>query len=90
MCALGEGRYIRSVVQSDGVAAILDASQRFGEIQFRDRLILLMFDPKTSEAVRVLGFNVPTNGFTNVTGFRAWLGDKTESFEDKIKVYQKR
>lgn len=89
-CAIGEGRHIRPVVQSDGVASILDASQRFGEVQFRDRLVRLMFDPKTSEAVRGLGLSAPTNGFTDSTEFRSWLGRETEFFEDMVTMYQKR
>jgi hypothetical protein len=52
-CAIGEGRHIRPVVQSDAVAAIIAASQRFGETQFRDRLLRALFDPKTSEGFAI-------------------------------------
>jgi hypothetical protein len=89
-CAIGQGRHIRPVVQSDSVASILAASQRFGEVQFRDRLVVLMFDPKTSEAVRGLGFSAPTNGFTDASEFRKWLGDETEYFDQMVTMYQKR
>lgn len=89
-CAIGEGRYIRPVVQSDGVASVLAASQRFGEVQFRDRLVRLMFDSKTSEMVRVLGRSAPTNGFSDASEFRIWLGRETEYFEERVKMYQER
>lgn len=89
-CAIGEGRHIRPVVQSDGVASILDASERFGEVQFRERLVRLMFDPKTSEVVRGLGFSAPTNGFTDAAEFRSWLGRNRDFFEDMVQMYQKR
>ena len=89
-CALGQGRHIRPVVQSEGVAFILDASKRFGEVQFHARLVRLMFDPKTSNAVHGLGLNTPTNGFSDATEFRSWLGREAEFFEDMVTTYQKR
>jgi hypothetical protein len=89
-CALGEGRYIRPALESEGVASILYASQRFGEIKFRDRLVRLMFDPKTSQAVRDLGFSAPTNRFIDATEFRAWLDRETEFFDEMIAMYQER
>jgi len=42
-CAIGAGRHIRPAVESDGVAAVIAASQRFGELQFRDRLLRALF-----------------------------------------------
>jgi hypothetical protein len=89
-CAIGEGGHVRPVVESDGVAAIISASQRFGELQFRDRLLHALFDPKTSEAVRGLGMSAPTNGFSDATMFRAWLTQETESFDEMVAMYQKR
>jgi len=89
-CAIGEGRHIRPVVQSDGVASVLAAGQRFGEVQFRDRLVRLMFDSKTSEAVRGLGLCAPTNGFTDATEFHTWLSRETEFFDEMVTMYQKR
>jgi hypothetical protein len=89
-CAIGEGRHITPVVQSDGVAAVIAASHRFGETQFRDRLLRALFDPKTSEAVRGLGMSVPTNGFPDASAFHAWLSQETESFDEMVAMYQKR
>ena len=89
-CAIGQGRYILPVVQSDGVASVLAAGQRFGDLQFRVRLVRLMFDPKTSEAVRGLGLSAPKNGFTDASEFRAWLGPETKLFEEMVTMYQKR
>ena len=80
-CALGEGRHIRPAVQSEGVASILATSRRFGEVQFRDRLVKLMFKPKTAEAVRFLGIDVPSVGFTDASEFHKFLDDKMEYFD---------
>lgn len=87
-CAIGEGRHIRPAVQSDGVAAVIAASQRFGELQFRDRVLRALFDPKTAEAV--CGLCTPTNGFVDASAFRLWLSRETESFDDMVAMYQKR
>jgi hypothetical protein len=89
-CALGEGRHIRPVVESEGVATVIAASQKFSELQFRDRLLHAMFDPKTSEAVRRLGMNAPTNGFSDASVFRLWMTQETESFEETVAMHQKR
>jgi hypothetical protein len=89
-CAIGEGRHIRPVVESDGVAAVIAASQRFGDLQFRDRVLHALFDPKTAEAVRILGANAPTNGFPDVSVFRAWLAQETEFFDEMVATSQKR
>jgi len=89
-CAIGEGRHIRPVVQLDGVAVVISASQKFGELQFRDRLLHALYDPKTSEAVRGLGMNAPTNGFADGSFFRAWMTHESESFDENIAMYQKR
>lgn len=90
ICAIGEGRHIIPVVESSGVAAILAAGQRFGEVQFRDRLVRFIFDSKTSEAVRVLGLSAPTNGFTDATEYHAWLSREAEFFDDTVRMYRKR
>jgi len=87
-CAIGEGRHIRPAVESDGVAAVIAASQRFGELEFRDRLLRALFDPKTSEVV--WGLNIPTNGFAEASAFRAWLSQETKSFDEIVTMYQKR
>jgi hypothetical protein len=87
-CAIGEGRHIRPAVESDGVAAVIAASQRFGELQFRDRVLRALFDPKTAEAVR--GFGTLTNGFADASAFRLWLSQETESFDETVAIYQKR
>ena len=87
-CAIGKGSNIQPVVESDRVALILEASQRFGDVQFRDRLVGLMLDPKTSMAVR--GLHAPTNGFPNAVEFRTWLEREREYFEDVVTMYQKR
>ena len=89
-CAIGEGRHIRPVVQSDGVAVVIAASQRFGDARFRDRLLRSLFDPKTSEAVRRLGMSVPTKGFPDAAAFRAWLSQETESFDEMVAMHQKK
>jgi hypothetical protein len=89
-CAIGEGRHIRPVVESDGVGAVIAASQRFGEFQFRDRVIHALFNPKTSEAVRGLGMSVATNGFPDASAFRSWLSHKADSFDETVAMYQKR
>lgn len=69
---------------------MIAASQTFGEVQFRDRLLRALFDPKTSEAVRSLGMSVPTNGFPNAPAFRTWVSQETELFNETVAMYQKR
>ena len=88
-CALGPGHFITPAVKSEQVAAILEASQRFGELQFRDRLVNALFDPKTSEAVRRLSMSAPTKGFPEISLFRAWQAQETNSFEETITMLQK-
>ena len=89
-CALGDGRHIRPAVESSGVATAIEASQQFGESQFRDRLLRDLFDPKTSEAVRGLGMSVPANGFPDASAFRDWLSQVTETFDLMVGDDQKR
>ena len=89
-CAIGEGRHIRPSMESDGVAAVIAASQRFGDLQFRDRVLHALFDPKTSEAVLGLGMNAPTNGFSDASVFHAWLTQETPSFDEMVAMDQKR
>jgi hypothetical protein len=90
LCAIGKGRHIRPAVQSEGVATILDASQRFGEVPFRDRLLQTMFDSKTSEAVYRLGQSVPENGFADAVAFRAWMEGEMEYFDETVRSSQER
>ena len=87
-CAIGEGRHVRPTVESAAVAAVIAASERFAELQFRDRLLRALLDPKTSEAVRGLG--TPTNGFADASAFRAWLAQETESFDATLALGQER
>lgn len=89
-CALGHGSSIYPTVHCQGVARVIEASHQFGETNFCDRVVRLMFDPKTSGAVWQLGRPAPTNGFASATEFRDWLGQRTEYFEDLVTQYQKR
>ena len=88
-CAIGEGRHIRPGVLSEGAAMVIGASQRFGELEFRDRLLRTLFDPKTSEAVRSLGMRAPTNGFPDASTFQTWLSRESESFDEMVAMCQK-
>jgi hypothetical protein len=90
MCAIGEGRHIRPGVESERIGAVIAASERFGELQFRDRLLSALFNPKTSMVVRGLGVSVPTNGFPDAAAFRTWLSQEAESFDEEVAIYQKR
>lgn len=89
-CAIGGGRHIAPVVQSGGVAAVIAASQQFGVLQLRDKLLHALFDPRTSEAVRVLGANVPTNGFPNASALHAWVEQEMEIFDEMVATREKR
>ena len=87
-CAIGSGRLISPTAQSDGVALILAASQRFGEFQFRDRIMRMMFDSKTSGEVYGLGHRVPKNGFTDKQQFLAWIKEVTEYLDEMVAMQQ--
>jgi hypothetical protein len=80
-CALGSGDSIRPTVESDDVAVVLGASQRFGENQFRDRLLNALFDPEKSRSVLFLCSDVPTNGFANGEAFHTWIVQETKIFD---------
>ncbi len=89
-CAIGDGSRILPSVESSNAANIISASQQFNEIQFRDRMLLALFDPKTSDTIRQLGMLVPTNGFPDATTFHAWLGENSELFDETVALYKKR
>ena len=89
-CAIGGGTSLYPTVHCHGVVTVIEASHRFGETNFCDRVVRLMFDPKTSGVVWQLGRLAPTNGFASDAEFRYWLGQQTEYFEDMVAIYQKR
>ena len=72
-CALGEGHAIRGSVESEGLAQVLLATERFGEVQFRDRLLQMVFDAQSSEMARGVGITVPTNVLLQAQSFREWM-----------------
>jgi hypothetical protein len=89
-CALGNGQRLWFIVRSEKVASLLEACHKFGETPFRDRLVRLMFDLKTTELVRQLGLSQPANGFANASEFRRWQADKMEFYDDLIMMYQQK
>ncbi len=87
-CALGSGQYVEQSVESAEVAAIVAASQKYGERQFLTHFIRILFDPETTLAVRSGVSRVPTNGFPDLYRFQAWLAEQTNSFNEMVSAYQ--
>jgi hypothetical protein len=87
---VGTGQEIKFAVESEGVAAVLDASYRFGERQFHDRLLAVMFDPRTSRVVEGLGESQATNALGGAPEFHTWLANEMPWFEEDVATCQKR
>lgn len=69
-------------VKSNGVADILAASHKFGELQFRDRLLQNLFDPTASEMVYGFCDGIPSDITGDAFAFRAWLAQAAEILDD--------
>lgn len=76
-CAIGLGRHIFPAAESEGVAAIIDASHRYGAHEFRDRVVGALLDPQRSDTVSSLQMIVPKGGFPNAEAFKGWMDKET-------------
>lgn len=88
LCAIGAGRHI--AVRSEEVASLLESIHQFGDKQFRDLIISLLFDPKTSGLVRSFSLSIPAGGFANMNEYRVWLEEHTVDFDERVLEYQRR
>jgi hypothetical protein len=83
-CAIGQGRHLSGAVNSENVAAIISAANRFGDTVFRDKIVKALLDPKTSHSVFYLGNRVKTDSFTTRENFHAWLAEESASFSEAL------
>lgn len=73
LCAIGKGRHILSSTHSVQVADLIEYAHRFGEHEFRDRLIKELFNIDTTSVVRTWAGNLPRDRFREAVDFRKWL-----------------
>lgn len=90
MCAIGDGRHISPTAESAGVARLIEASHKYGDRQFCDKLLQTVFDPKTSGLVRGLGMRVPKNGFEQASDLHAWIAEESGYFDEMVVANRKR
>ena len=89
-CAIGSGRHILPSAESEAVARLIEASQRFGEIKFHEKLLQTVFDPEVSPYVRMLGIAVPHDGFSSAAELRAWIERESILFDEFINTKKKK
>lgn len=90
MCAIGEGRHVLPSAESEGVARLIEVANKFGEVEFRDKLLRTLFDPNTSADVRGLGLSAPTNEFAQASELRSWIAENIPSFDEMVAARKKR
>jgi hypothetical protein len=83
--ASGPALLMLNTVESEGLARVFEACARFGETQFRDRLLQLAFDPDLSEIARGVGVVAPTNGFSAASEFHEWAARQTEDIDWQLR-----
>jgi hypothetical protein len=87
-CAIGEGSYIRPVVESPAFARLIDTLHRHGQNALRDKVLRGAFDPSIAHLVYGLTFSVPTNGFADSADLRAWIGKQSACFDDATALFK--
>jgi hypothetical protein len=75
---------------SAGVARLIETAHRFGELQFRDKLLHTLFDPDMSEEVRGLGWCMPMNDFSQASEFPSWMTEYTQLSDEMVAARKKR
>jgi hypothetical protein len=90
MCVIGSGRHIVPAVRSQEVAAVLAASQQYGVVECRDRLLEALFDLRATRAASDLCASAPPGGFKDASEFRAWLEKEKDAFDRMVEVYRAR
>jgi hypothetical protein len=88
-CAIGPGRHIRPAAGSEEFAAIVLTLHQRGQIDFRDRVLRGVFDPRTSELFWRLGFNAPKTT-TSATEIQGWIAEQSEYLDEMVAAYKKR
>lgn len=86
-CAIGPGRHIRSVADSEEFAGLVMLLHTNGETAFRDRVLRGAFDPEMSHLFRGLGFSVPEPS-TSTIELQAWIAEESQYLDEMVAVYK--
>jgi hypothetical protein len=89
-CVVGEGRHLWPAAESEGVARLIEATHRYGEVQFRDKVLQAVFDDRTSGLVGGLGMRVPKDGFAQASDLHAWIAEECDRFDEMVVAHKKR
>ncbi len=85
-CALGEAHKVHSTVESLEVAQLIQALERYGQRDFREKVVASLFDDSTTRVV--LLFALPTGGFTNEIQMQTWISEQAEQFDEMIAAFR--
>jgi hypothetical protein len=80
----GPGRSLAAAANSEEIAKLIEVTHRFGEVEFRDKLLRTLFDLRTTRAVQYLTIRVPEHGFADRSEFRAWIAHEAIEFDDTV------
>lgn len=81
-CAIGPGRHISPLADSEEFARLVVALHTHGQAVFRDRLLRGVFNPNTSSIFRCLSFITLPAPITDVT-MKVWV-EKASSYLDAM------
>ncbi len=80
-CAIGPGRHIRSTIESKEFATLILVLHQRGQAAFRDRILRVAFDPRSSDRVRALYFRGDGAEMSD-TDLERWVSQYTEYLDD--------
>ena len=84
-CALGPGEELWATVQTKTLADLLEATQRYGEAGFRDKLVRFMFEPDTSNSIREFALTrVPVEGFPTASALHSWIAEQSGYLDSAV------
>lgn len=89
-CTIGPGDRIGFVAESEDVAALFVAVERFGDLELRDRLFRAVFDEYACVAVWALGRSMPAGGVADADAFRAWFARQAGWFDRALEYRLRR
>jgi hypothetical protein len=88
-CAIGQGMHIRPAAESEEFAELVLMLHQRGQIAFRDRVLLGVFDPDTSDLFRRLSFSAP-KATMSAAEMQGWIAEQSELLDEMVTAYKKR
>jgi hypothetical protein len=84
-CALGRGHNVIGTVGSVEVAQLIEELSRYGVTRFRDKVLVNLFDDRTSFLVCSLG----GQKFSDAQQLKNWIGEQESLFDEHVEAFKK-